>query len=133
MGYLLDTNIVSAIVNQSSKIRQKLLDVDIQTQELFISCMTYYEVKRGLVYVNATRKLSIFDDFCEIATILFLDTVEVLETASEIHVHLRRTGRPIQDADILIAATAITHNLTLVSNDSDLLRVPGVRLENWLD
>ena len=50
----------------------------------------------------------------------FLDSVEVLETASEIHVHLRRTGRPIQDADILIAATAITHNLTLVSNDSDL-------------
>lgn len=95
--------------------------------------MTYYEVKRGLVYVNATRKLSIFNDFCEIATILFLDSVEVLETASEIHVHLRRTGRPIQDADILIAATAITHNLTLVSNDSDLLRVPGVRLENWLD
>jgi len=86
-----------------------------------------------LLYVNATRKLSIFNDFCEIAKILFLDSMEVLETASEIHVNLRRLGRPIQDADILIAATAITHNLTLVSNDSDLLRVPGVRLENWLN
>jgi len=133
MGYLLDTNIVSAIVNQSLKIRPELLGTALIEPELFISCITYYEVKRGLLYVNATRKLSIFNKFCEKATILFLDSMEVLEAASEIHVNLRRTGRPIQDADILIAATAITNNLTLVSHDSDLLRVPGVRLENWLN
>jgi len=46
---------------------------------------------------------------------------------------LRRKGRPIQDADILIAATAIIQNLTLVSNDSDMSRVEGINLENLLE
>ncbi|WP_202224112.1 hypothetical protein [Okeania sp. KiyG1] len=46
---------------------------------------------------------------------------------------MRRKGRPIQDAEILIAATAILHDLTLVSNDSDMSRVEGINLDNWLD
>nr|WP_293107530.1 hypothetical protein [Okeania sp. SIO2F4] len=46
---------------------------------------------------------------------------------------MRRKGRLIQDADILIVATTIIHNLTLVSNDSDMSRVEGINLENWLD
>jgi tRNA(fMet)-specific endonuclease VapC len=33
---------------------------------------------------------------------------------------------PIQDADILIAATAIARDLILVSNDLDLLKVQGI-------
>ncbi len=100
---------------------------------LFISCITYYEIKRGLLYVNATRKLSIFNEFCQEVTILFLDNLEIIEKASEIYIDLRRKGRPIQDTDILIAATAIIHNLTLVSNDSDMSRVEGINLDNWLE
>lgn len=34
------------------------------------------------------------------------------------------------DADILIAATAITRSLILVSNDADLLRVQDILVEN---
>ena len=45
---------------------------------------------------------------------------------------LQRRGLKIQEQDILIAATAIARGLTLVSNDSDLLRVEGLSLENWL-
>ncbi|NEO56956.1 MAG: type II toxin-antitoxin system VapC family toxin [Okeania sp. SIO3B5] len=133
MNYLLDTNIVSAVVNQNQKIIDKLLDVDIRKQNIYISCITFYEVQRGLLYVNATRKLSTFNRFCQKVTILFLDNLEIIEKATEIHIDLRRKGRQIQDADILIAATAITHNLTLVSNDSDMLRVEGIKLENWLE
>ena len=33
---------------------------------------------------------------------------------------------------VLIAATAIVRDLILVSNDSDLLRIEGLKLENWL-
>ncbi|MEB3339458.1 type II toxin-antitoxin system VapC family toxin [Okeania sp.] len=133
MNYLLDTNIVSAFVNQNQKIRDKLLNVYLREEDVYISCISFYEVKRGLLYVNATRKLSIFNRFCQKVTILFLDNLEVIEKATEIHINLRRKGRPIQDADILIAATAITNNLTLVSNDSDMSRVEGINLENWLE
>ncbi|NER36781.1 MAG: type II toxin-antitoxin system VapC family toxin, partial [Oscillatoria sp. SIO1A7] len=41
-------------------------------------------------------------------------------------------GTLLEDADILIAATAIARDLTLVSHDSDMLRVPGLKLEDWL-
>ncbi len=80
----------------------------------------------------ATRKLSIFNEFCLGVPVLFLDDLEIIERACEIHADLKRRGRPIQDADILIAATAIARGLVLVSNDSDMLRVPGVPVENWL-
>ncbi|WP_338078948.1 PIN domain-containing protein [Aphanizomenon flos-aquae] len=46
------------------------------------------------------------------------------------HVNLRLRGLPIQTEDILIAATAIIKNFILVSNDSDLLRVEELNLEN---
>ncbi|MGB3513974.1 MAG: PIN domain-containing protein [Microcoleaceae cyanobacterium] len=81
----------------------------------------------------AAVKLSIFNKFCQKVTILFLENLEVIEKASEIHIDLRRKGRPRQDADILIAATAIIHNLTLVSNDSDMSIVVGINLENCLE
>jgi tRNA(fMet)-specific endonuclease VapC len=132
MGYLLDTNIVTAFLKNNEKIKNKLREVEIQQESLFISCITYYEVKRGLLYANATRKLSGFTQLCRRARVLYLDDIEIIERASDIHSNLKRRGTPIQDADILIAATAITHGLILVSNDSDMLRVAGIIIENWV-
>ncbi|MFO7865930.1 MAG: VapC toxin family PIN domain ribonuclease, partial [Candidatus Aminicenantes bacterium] len=38
----------------------------------------------------------------------------------------------IQDMDILIAATALTHNLTLVTNNiRHFKNIPDLRIENW--
>ncbi len=132
MSYILDTNIVTAILKRDRKVAKQLRLVRVRQQELFISCITYYEIKRGLLYVNATRKLSLFNAFCQEVKVVFLDEIEIIEKASEIHADLKRRGRPIQDADILIAATAIVRGLILVSNDSDMLRVSDLILENWL-
>ncbi|MEC4985175.1 MAG: type II toxin-antitoxin system VapC family toxin [Oscillatoria sp. PMC 1068.18] len=132
MSYLLDTNIVTAILKQNEKINQKLTEVDLARDELFISCITYYEIKRGLIAINATRQLANFDKLCTTLTILFLDDLEIIEKAAEIYADLKIKGSIIQDADILIAATAITHDLTLVSHDTDLARVEEVKLVNWL-
>ena len=100
---------------------------------MFISGITYYEVKRGLLAINATRQLSEFNGLCRRFRVLLLDNIEILDRASEIHSDLRLRGTPIQDADILIAATAITQNLILVSADSDMLRIQNITVENWLE
>jgi tRNA(fMet)-specific endonuclease VapC len=76
--------------------------------------------------------MSDFNNLCRRYRVLLLDELEIIERAAEIHADLKRRGRPIQDADILIAATAIRHGLILVSDDSDLLRVQGITVENWL-
>ena len=132
MGYLLDTNIITAHLKNNQRITNRLKEVRSQGQKVFISGISYYEIKRGLLAVNATSKLSVFNDLCKSYRLLLLDDIEILERAAEIHADLKRRGRPIQDADILIAATAIRHGLILVSDDSDLLRVQGITVENWL-
>jgi len=45
---------------------------------------------------------------------------------------LRRIGRVIQQNDTMIAAIALAMgNCTVVSMDTDLAAVPGLRVENW--
>lgn len=132
MAYLLDTNIVSLELKNNSKIKQRLKEFQSQEGLLSISCITYFEVKTGLFAVNAIKQLERFDNFCKDYQIIFLDDLAILEKASEIHANLRLRGLPIQTEDILIAATAIVKGFILVSNDSDLLRVEGLSLENWL-
>lgn len=132
MNYLLDTNIVSYILKRNLTLDRKLREVNRSGDEVFISCITFFEVKRGLLAINATRQLADFDTFVRKYDILFLDDIEIIEKACEIHAALKIKGTPIQEADVLIAATAITRGLILVSNDSDLLRVDGINLQNWL-
>ena len=133
MAYLLDTNIVSYILKRKANIDNKLREVNILGEEIFVSCISYYEVKRGLLAVNATRQLTEFNQFFRKYTVLYLDDLEIIEQACQIHAGLKKAGKPIQDADVLIAAMAITRGLILVSNDSDMLRVDGIELENWLE
>ncbi|MCC5631020.1 type II toxin-antitoxin system VapC family toxin [Nostoc sphaeroides CHAB 2801] len=131
MSYLLDSNIVSYILKRNVIVDQKFREVRRLKEDVFISCITYYEVKRGLLAINATRQLAEFNKFCQTYKILLIDDLEIIELACEIYVDLQRRGFTIQEQDILIAATAIARGLILVSNDSDLLRVQGINLENW--
>ena len=44
----------------------------------------------------------------------------------------RRKGRGIEDADILIGASAIANNAVLVTdNEKHLGHIEGLRIENW--
>jgi predicted nucleic acid-binding protein len=45
---------------------------------------------------------------------------------------LRKVGQPIEDNDILIAATALHHNLPVATrNVADFNRIPGLAVEDW--
>jgi tRNA(fMet)-specific endonuclease VapC len=132
MGYLLDTNIVSASLKQNLQVALKITKMRRRGELIAISGITYYEVQRGLLRSNATKKLALFAQFCQDYPVLFLDDLRIFQKASEIHADLTNKGKIIQDADILIAATAIVHNLIIVSHDSDLTRVKDLQLENWL-
>ncbi|WP_413173394.1 type II toxin-antitoxin system VapC family toxin [Anabaena azotica] len=132
MNYLLDSNIVSYILKKNATVNNKLRQINSQGGKIFISCITYYEVKRGLLSINAVKQLGEFHIFFQKYQTLFLEDLEIIEKSCEIHAKLKNKGTPIQDADVLIAATAIILDLILVSNDSDLSRVEGLKLENWL-
>lgn len=57
---------------------------------------------------------------------------ETLDIYAEEKVRLRRAGQPIDDFDLLIAATALTHQLTLVTNNTKhFARIEGLSIEDW--
>ncbi|MDJ1168159.1 PIN domain-containing protein [Roseofilum sp. BLCC_M154] len=130
--YLLDTNVVSAILRKNLTVKQKLVQLSVQKKRAYISGITYYEVKRGLMASNATRKLAEFERICRRTPILFWNDIAILEKAAEIHAYLKKRGMRLEDADIFIAAIAIIRELVLVSHDSDMLRVPELTVEDWL-
>lgn len=133
MSYLLDTNIVSLAVRDNLKIKAKLQSIEFRGIDIYISCITYFEVRRGFLAVDAPKQRARFEDFCQKYPIILLDDLAILEKAAEIHANLRLRGLPIQTEDILIAATAIVKSLIVVSNDTDLARVEGLSLENWVE
>ena len=58
---------------------------------------------------------------------------EAAETYGRISAELRRRGRPMQVVDVMLAAIALTlPDCTVITRDTDLLAVPGLRVENWM-
>jgi tRNA(fMet)-specific endonuclease VapC len=58
---------------------------------------------------------------------------DVAEHTSDIYDVLRRKGQLVEDADILIAATALVHQLILITdNTAHFKRISGITFENWL-
>ena len=49
----------------------------------------------------------------------------------EVKEHLRRSGRPIPEDDVWIAAIGLRHRLTLITRDAHFQHVAGLRLESW--
>jgi len=56
----------------------------------------------------------------------------ISETFGMIKADLESKGTPLQDADLMIGATALSHNLVLVTNNErHFSRIEGLKLENW--
>jgi tRNA(fMet)-specific endonuclease VapC len=51
---------------------------------------------------------------------------------AQLRTHLERKGQPIGQNDMLIAAHALTLNVTLVTdNEREFSRIQGLKIENW--
>jgi tRNA(fMet)-specific endonuclease VapC len=95
------------------------------------SIITRYEILRGLKAKDATRQLERFEEQCRASRVLPLSD-EVVVQAAEIYGYLHKRGVLIEDADILIAATALVHGLALVTeNPSHFSRIPDLAIESW--
>jgi tRNA(fMet)-specific endonuclease VapC len=56
------------------------------------------------------------------------------EIYAEVRVELESRGQRLDEADLMIAAVALRHDMVLVTgNTRHFRRVPGLRLENWLE
>lgn len=131
MGYLLDTNIVSLAMRGDQNLLARIYASDVSQAPVCICGITYFEIRRGLLAKNATAQMRKFETLLKVLPIIPLDDVAIFEQAAVIYADLQQRGQMIQTEDILIAATAIAKDLTMVSRDEDLGRVAGLSLENW--
>lgn len=132
MSYVLDTNIITAILKGNHKVLQRAQEALSTGTEVLINCISYYEIKRGLLAVKATKKLEKFDLFCRTFGLLLFDTLTIFDEGATIYADLKKQGRLIEDADILIASLVKAKNYVLVSNDTHFTRIKDLKIENWL-
>ncbi|MCB8954309.1 MAG: PIN domain-containing protein [Ardenticatenales bacterium] len=61
-------------------------------------------------------------------------TQSVADVAAEIYAETRKGRQPVDDIDLLIAATAIANGLTLVTNNRKHFdRIAALEVENWVE
>jgi len=129
---VLDTDILSAILKQNQLVIPKARAYLAEHGGFTFSILTRYEILRGLKAKGATRQAIVFDSFSKRNNVLPVND-EVAVKAADIYADLSRRGELIGDADILIAATALAHNLGVVTNNEDhFRRIRELRVENWL-
>ena len=129
---LLDTDTLSEVIKLRDPIvRQKALDYTQAHGQLAFSAMTRYEILRGYRDQNATTQHGRFLTFCQHA-IVFAVTDAIFDRAADLWVIGRQGGYPHNDADLIIAATAVEYGRVLVTgNTAHFAWIPGLRLEDW--
>ena len=100
-------------------------------ENCFISEITLAELKYGALFSKKTKK-----HIEEIEKLL--EFIRVIPITSSIDLYaqekarLRRAGMLIDDFDLMIGCTAISNDLTLVTNNTrHFNRLQGLKLEDW--
>lgn len=129
---LLDTNILSALIREGGGPlwqRARAAGPDAYCTSAIVAA----ELRFGAVRVQSERLQR------EVAAILArLPVLPFGPPAdrhyAELRAHLERKGTPIGPNDLFIAAHALSLGLTLITaNIGEFSRVPGLKVENWLD
>ena len=85
---------------------------------LAISLVTFGEIYEGIYFSRDLKKAeAIFREFLRGIRVLPLNR-RIMQRFARIRGQLRKQGQLIGDPDILIAATALHHNLTLVTRNT---------------
>jgi predicted nucleic acid-binding protein len=125
--YLIDTDWIADHLN-GRPIAVQLL-ASLVDEGIAISLMTYGEIYEGIIWGRRPEATGIvFLQLLRWTRVLPLDE-SVMRRFAGIRGGLRRRGQIIGDPDILIAATALHYDLTLVTRNHDhFRRVPDLKI-----
>jgi len=129
---LLDTDILSEVLKRKDQqVLSNAARYLAQHQRLAFSALTAYEIMRGMLASGATRQLNVFQNVVATSEVLSVG-MPVLRRAAELWADARAGGHPHDDADLIIAATAILEQRVLVTgNTAHFSWIRGLRLADW--
>jgi len=131
VSYLLDTNTCVYAIKRWPTVIGRLQQLS--PDDVAISAVTLAELWFGARKSRkpASTRASV-DAFLLPFTVLPFDP-GAAEAYSEIRLELERAGQPIGERDLLIAATAVSRGLSVVThNIGEFRRVPGIAVEDWV-
>ena len=117
---ILDTNICVRFLRGEESVVRRLLDAD-ENDDLRIPAM----VEGELFYGVEKSALLAFLPVCHADD-------ETMEKFGELKAKAEAAGRRVDDADVIIAATAMRHGALLVTgNTRHFSRFDGLEIEDW--
>jgi toxin FitB len=139
-GWLLDTNVLSEL-RRPKPDRKVVAFISAQPLELlYVSAVTLAEIRFGIeVVTDATRRAELNDWLAHKVRPMFEQ--RILPVTEDIMFKWRllvddgrKAGYTFSQPDLIIAATALDHGLTVVTrNVSDYERVRAPVLNPWVD
>lgn len=134
MAWLLDTNVLSEL--RKPKAEKRVLDFIASTpiSQLYVSVISLAEVRYGIELCADPQKRSALEDWLTFKVRPMFNPQRTLSVTEDIILRWRimleagrRIGHTFSQPDLIIAATAAHHSLTVVSRDQihyERARVP---------
>ena len=137
-GFLLDTNCISEVVRVTPDQRVMEWFQTVEESLLFLSVLTFGEIRKGVAALPQSRRRSRLETWLEAelrarfsGRVLPIDA-GVADRWGLLAAEARRKGRSLSVIDGLLAATALHHNLTVVSrNVDDFLHTAVPVIDPW--
>jgi predicted nucleic acid-binding protein len=134
MAYLFDTDAISELLKPRPAARYVRWLRTIPREEQYTSAVAVGELYQGAFRSSAAARHleNIEKRVLPSVTVLSYDAAAA-RVYGEIRARLEAAGRPLADADLQIAATALLHDLELVTgNVRHFARVPRLRISRVL-
>ena len=129
MIYMLDTDTVSLLVKKNTSVIKNLLKHE--NDEICISTITYAELFFGLEKKGSERLFNDVNAILRKLSILDFNSSQS-ELYGKIRLKLEKSGMPLGDMDMLIAAAALSAGAILVSHNlRHFKKNEGIKVEDW--
>lgn len=139
-GWLLDTNVISELRRLRPSARVRSFIASQRLEDLFVSTVTFAEIRFGIEAVGDPIRRSELNDWLLHGVRPMFDQ-RVLEVSEDVMFKWRllveegrKVGHTFSQPDLIIAATALQHGLTVVTRDTGDYKLARVPLLNpWVD
>jgi tRNA(fMet)-specific endonuclease VapC len=133
MKYVLDTNVVSALMNNEPRVVERL--AQLRRGDVGVPQPVLAEIAYGIERLPRSKRKDTLRAQLELIRAEFSRanwSDEVSEAFGTIKASLERTGRRIEDFDAAVAAHALATGGVLVTrNAKHMARIENLQIEDW--
>jgi len=134
-GWLVDTNVISELRRRDPDANVRAWFAQRPATELYLSVLTLGEIRKGVEALTDSGRRTVLNQWLERELpVFFADRLLPIDAAvaHQWGQLLAKAGRSLPAIDSLLAATALHHNLVLVTrNLKDVAGLPVKVLNPW--